>query len=145
MYELKLVIRKAMILVEGRIRFDHAFPSPADRSVWNRLALAEACTVLESISHSPNVKVKYNWIQQRVEVDDQYVSDISTIVGSHISCQAHITKLESWTPVLAFYEVTQRRLRLSMLVRHMVSMVVARAWFKGYYSKSNTYILRRCM
>ena len=84
MYELKLVIRKAMMLVEGRIRFDHAFPNPADRSAWNRFALAEACSTLESISHSSNVKLKYNSIKQRVEVDDQYVSDISTIVGSSI-------------------------------------------------------------
>lgn len=78
------MIRKAMMLVEGRIRFDHAFPNPADRSTWNRFALAEACSTLESISHSSNVKLKYNSIKQRVEVDDQYVSDISTIVGSSI-------------------------------------------------------------
>ncbi|KAF8666931.1 hypothetical protein AX14_006412 [Amanita brunnescens Koide BX004] len=103
MYELKLVIRKAMILVEGRIRFDHAFPSPADRSVWNRLALAEACTVLESISHSPNVKVKYNWIQQHVEVDDQYVSDISTILDPRVSLLQGDSKAAAAINVCAAY------------------------------------------
>ena len=83
-YELKLVIRKAISLIEGRVRFDHAFPTIDDRNTWNRSVLQDACIALESMTCGSDVKFKYVRIKERIEVDDLYVSDISTLVRSYL-------------------------------------------------------------
>lgn len=82
-YELKLVIRKAISLIEGRLRFDHAFPSLSVHSEWNQAVLEEACTIWELTSYG-NIKLKYARIKERIRVDNRYVSDISTLVS--LSC-----------------------------------------------------------
>ena len=78
------MIRKAISLIEGHVRFDHAFPTLDDHNTWNRSALQDACIALESMSRGSDVKFKYTRIKECVEVDNVYVSDISTLVS--LSC-----------------------------------------------------------
>ena len=92
-YELKLVIRKAITLIEYRVRFKHAFPTLEDRKMWNRSALQEGCTWSESISHSTDVKLKYAAIKQRIEADDQYFIEVSTIVSVSFHVKHALTSM----------------------------------------------------
>ncbi|KAF8656337.1 hypothetical protein AX14_008070, partial [Amanita brunnescens Koide BX004] len=91
-YELKLVIRKAISLIEGCVWFDHAFPTIDDRNTWNRSALQDACIALESMTRGSDVKFKYVRIKERIEVDDLYVSDISTLLNPCVSLLRGDTK-----------------------------------------------------
>jgi hypothetical protein len=79
-YELKVIIHKAMNLVEGHIRFENVFPSLKDRSTWYFLALVEACRGQEAVSLG-SVKLKYVRFREHVVADKKYVNDISALVG----------------------------------------------------------------
>jgi hypothetical protein len=78
-YEVKLVIHKALKLVEGRIRFRHAFPEPIEHAIWNRECIEKACDSIGRWSASA-VKKKYEMIRERVGADEEYLSDISSMV-----------------------------------------------------------------
>lgn len=79
-YKLKVIICKAMNLVKGRIRFENAFPSLEDRSIWYCLALLAACRGQEATSLG-GVKLKYVKFRERMVADEKYVNDISALVG----------------------------------------------------------------
>ena len=81
-WELKLIVRKAMDLVEERIRFQNAFPSLVTRTVWNRTALVEACSFVSSMSHVSQVKEKYEMFKERMRIDPQYIGEISKTLVS---------------------------------------------------------------
>ena len=92
-YELKLVVRKAITLIEYRVRFEHAFPTLEDHKMWNQSALQEGCTWSESISHSMDIKLKYAAIKQRIEADDQYFIEVSTIVSVSFHVKHALTSM----------------------------------------------------
>ena len=79
-YELKLIIRKAMKLIEGHIRFKYAFPTITERFHWNRTALKKASKSISQWPSPASVQLKYMKFHERFSVDDEYINDISTIV-----------------------------------------------------------------
>lgn len=83
--ELKLVIRKAMGLIEGRVRFRDAFPPLPKRVKWNRECLGKACDGLTN-SSVENAKKRYMMIQKRLNNDERYFKEVSSLV--HISTLA---------------------------------------------------------
>ncbi|SRR6266550_6602277 len=77
--ELQLVIRKAMNLTEGRVRFRDVFPPLPKRSKWNHECLKKACNGFENSSVG-NAKKKYIIIQKRLDNDHRYFMEVSSLV-----------------------------------------------------------------
>ncbi|KIL57349.1 hypothetical protein M378DRAFT_181655 [Amanita muscaria Koide BX008] len=92
-WELKLIVRKAMDLVEERIRFENAFPPLVTRTVWNRAALVEACTFVAAMPQTSQVREKYEMFKERMRIDPQYIGEISkTLLDPRISILRGDTK-----------------------------------------------------
>jgi len=81
--ELRLIIRKAMELIEERVRFEDAFPEFMLRTKWNRHVLIQACQMIGDMSFG-TVKEKYAVFGQRMKVDAKYVGKISALVCFYV-------------------------------------------------------------
>ncbi|KIL59900.1 hypothetical protein M378DRAFT_180660 [Amanita muscaria Koide BX008] len=93
-YELKLIVRRAMDLVEERIRFQNAFPTLVTRTVWNRSALVEACALLGTTAHIARMRERYEIFKERMRVDSEYIGEISkALLDPRISILRGDTKL----------------------------------------------------
>ncbi|KAF8327523.1 hypothetical protein F5887DRAFT_1083736 [Amanita rubescens] len=92
--ELKLVLRKAMDLIEGRARFKDAFPTLPIRRQWNRDCLEKACDGF--ITSSPaGAKDKYVTIRKRLDTDLQFFKDVSSLLSPRISSLRGLTKTQA--------------------------------------------------
>ncbi|KAF8327511.1 hypothetical protein F5887DRAFT_924746 [Amanita rubescens] len=83
-YELRLVIRKAMHIIEGRVRFHNSFPDIGERSKWNRSCLQKAAQNVRQWSQG-DVKIRYSKFYERFASDDEYVNEMSTLLDPRIS------------------------------------------------------------
>ncbi|KAM6501375.1 hypothetical protein JOM56_004389 [Amanita muscaria] len=93
-FELRLVVRKAMELVEERVRFQHAFPDFVLRSVWNQKALIKACTLIRDMSPMVQAKDRYEILKERIRADLEYVAEISkSLLDPRISLLRGNTKI----------------------------------------------------
>ncbi|KAF8637759.1 hypothetical protein AX14_010269, partial [Amanita brunnescens Koide BX004] len=77
-YEVKLVIRKAINLIEGRVRFRDAFPPLPKRSQWCRDCFEKACEGFANSSPS-GAKEKYMMIRERLDSDHEYFKEASSL------------------------------------------------------------------
>ena len=77
--ELKLVIRKTINSIEGRMHFRDAFPPLPKRNKWSRECLEKACDGFANSSPS-GAKEKYMMIRKRLGIDLQYFKEISSLV-----------------------------------------------------------------
>ncbi|KAM6495001.1 hypothetical protein JOM56_009624 [Amanita muscaria] len=90
-HELKLIIRKAIDLIEERMRFLNAFPDFVLRTVWHRAALIEACTIIHDMVHAND---RYDIIKERMRVDVDYVGEIAkSLLDPRISILRGNTKI----------------------------------------------------
>ncbi|KAF8328024.1 hypothetical protein F5887DRAFT_1083333 [Amanita rubescens] len=82
--ELKLVLRRAITIIEGQIIFENAFPDLGKRAIWKRKALLEAVSY---VMHMPNTAAqrKYVAIKDRLKEDSEYVSELSKVLEVRIS------------------------------------------------------------
>ncbi|KIL55292.1 hypothetical protein M378DRAFT_182267 [Amanita muscaria Koide BX008] len=93
-FEIKLIVRKAMDLVEERVRFEDAYPNLVNRTVWNGTALIQACDVIKDMSPIGQVKERYDIFQERIRVDIEYVGEISkSLLDPRISILRGDTKI----------------------------------------------------
>lgn len=83
-FEVKLVIRKAMDLVVGRLLFENGFPSLATRAIWNRRSLLNACSSIE-LSTGSHANGRYHQLSQRLKTDAEYVKELSKLVSIYVS------------------------------------------------------------
>jgi hypothetical protein len=79
-FEVKLVVRKAMDLVVGRLLFGNGFPSLATRAIWNRRSLINACTSIEQ-SVGSHAQGRYHLLSERIKNDAEYVQVLSKLVS----------------------------------------------------------------
>ncbi|KAM6496582.1 hypothetical protein JOM56_007055 [Amanita muscaria] len=79
-FELMLIVRKAMELVEELVRFEDAFPDFIMRTAWNRTSLIEACSVFQATSHIAQVRYKYEVFKERMRLDIEYVAELSRLL-----------------------------------------------------------------
>ncbi|KAF8325725.1 hypothetical protein F5887DRAFT_1085230 [Amanita rubescens] len=91
MYELRLIVRKAIRLLEEKVRFEHGFPSAIQRDGWGRTCLQKACENIREWSDG-EVKYRYKMFHERFTADDEYVGEISTLLDPRISLLRGATK-----------------------------------------------------
>ncbi|KAF8629734.1 hypothetical protein AX14_011099, partial [Amanita brunnescens Koide BX004] len=77
-FELQLVIRRTMELVEERFIFEDSFPGLITRNGWNQCAIKQACQEISGPS-PPTVKAKYQMISDRSDADRGYLKEISSL------------------------------------------------------------------
>ncbi|KAM6491603.1 hypothetical protein JOM56_012995 [Amanita muscaria] len=95
-FELKMIVRKAMDLVEERVRFQNAFPPLVTRTVWNRTALVEACSILCAMSQYAPTRDKYETFKERLRVDAECIGELSkTLLDPRISILRGDSKLSA--------------------------------------------------
>ncbi|KAF8351510.1 hypothetical protein F5887DRAFT_1069211 [Amanita rubescens] len=82
--ELKLVLRRAITIVEGQIIFENAFADLGRRAVWKRKALLEATSYVMNMPNTA-AKRKYVIIKNRLKEDSEYVSELSKVLEVRIS------------------------------------------------------------
>ncbi|KIL62907.1 hypothetical protein M378DRAFT_179510 [Amanita muscaria Koide BX008] len=93
-FEIRLIVRKAMDLVEERVRFEDAYPNLVNRTVWNGAALIKACEVIKEMSPIGQVKERYDIFKERIRVDIEYVGEISkSLLDPRISILRGDTKI----------------------------------------------------
>ena len=90
MYELRLIVRKAIRLLEEKVRFEHGFPSVIQRDGWGRTCLQKACENIREWSDG-EVKYRYKMFHERFTADDEYVGEISTLVSFVIRRKRRLT------------------------------------------------------
>ncbi len=90
MYELRLIVRKAIRLLEEKVRFEHGFPSVVQRDGWARTCLQKACENITEWSDG-EVKYRYKKFHKRLTADDKYVGEISTLVSFIIHRKLRLT------------------------------------------------------
>ena len=83
-FELKLILRQAIAIIEGKLIFEHSFPDLATRAIWKRKALLKAIT---HIMNMPTTVAQgsYGTFKSRVREDADYVNDLSKVVRYHRS------------------------------------------------------------
>ncbi len=79
-HQVKLAIRKTMFYVEENAIFHNSFPRITTRNIWNRNCMVRACEDINRFSPT-SVKVIYDAIATRIQADDEYLKDISTLVS----------------------------------------------------------------
>jgi len=77
--ELKLVLRRAITIIEGQLIFENAFPDLAQRAVWKRKALLDATAYVMNMPNTA-ARQKYVAIKYRLKEDSEYVSELSKVV-----------------------------------------------------------------
>jgi hypothetical protein len=82
-HQIKLAIRKTMLYVEEHAIFHNSFPRITTRFIWNRKCMVRACEDIKKFSPA-GVKVIYDAIAARIQADDEYLKDVSTLVSFHI-------------------------------------------------------------
>ncbi|KIL55289.1 hypothetical protein M378DRAFT_182265 [Amanita muscaria Koide BX008] len=92
-FELRLIVRKAMELVEELVRFEDAFPDFIMRTAWNRTSLIEACSVFQATSHIAQVRYKYEVFKERMRLDIEYVAELSRLLDPRVSILRGDTKI----------------------------------------------------
>jgi hypothetical protein len=92
-FELQLVIRRTMELVEERFIFEDSFPGLITRNGWNQRAIKQACQEISGPS-PPTVKAKYQMISDRSDADRGYLKEISSLVSHYF---IRMIPVLSWT------------------------------------------------
>jgi hypothetical protein len=82
-FQLKLILRQAIFIVEGQIIFDHPFPDLADRAILKRKALLNAISFILS-NPATHARETYKVIKQRVKADATYSYELTKVV-----CDSH--------------------------------------------------------
>jgi hypothetical protein len=118
-FEVKLVVRKAMGLVVGRLLFENGFPGLAVRAIWNRRCLINACTSIEQTIGS-HAQERYRQLSQRLKTDAEYVKTLSKLV-SIMSLKVDVSNIiSSLTPAFRLRVVISKSLLQHMSCRLMI-------------------------
>jgi hypothetical protein len=91
--ELRVVIHSAIHKITSWIIFKDSFPTVMTRAIWNREALLAAANDFLEASREGPLKENYRAIQERVNLDPNFVKQIGKLVMCNFSHNSNLLKI----------------------------------------------------